>query len=187
MKPQALLYGLMVEFGTPEELLHAARRAREIGYREMDAYAPYTVKGLTTELGQRETRIPSIMLIGGVVGAAVGYLMQYYSMVVSYAFNSGGRPFNSWPVFMPVTFEMMVLVASLAGFFGMLFLNGLPRPHHPLFSVPRFAQASQDRFFLCIEATDPKFDDRATAEFLAGLEPYGEVIEVPLYSPEEKA
>ena len=120
------------------------------------------------------------MFVGGLIGAAFGFFMQYYSMAVDYPFNVGGRPLNSWPVFIPITFEVMVLVAAFAAFFGMLFLNGLPRPHHPVFDVPGFERASQDRFFLCIEATDPLFDPARTAEFLLGLGPLGDVVEVPL-------
>lgn len=186
MTPLPAIYGLMAEFLTAEEILNATRRARQAGYRAMDAYTPYTVEGLATELGQRRTRIPSIVLIGGLVGAGFGFFMQYYSMAISYPFNVGGRPHNSWPVFMPVTFEVMVLVASFAAFFGMLFLNGLPRPHHPVFNVPRFARASQDRFFLCIEATDPLFDRKETADFLANLNPHGALIEVPFDRDLEK-
>lgn len=179
------IHGLMAEFVTAEEILEATRRARRAGYREMDAYTPYTVEGLAAELGQRHTRIPSIVLIAALVGAFVGYLMQHYTMAINYPLNVGGRPYVSWPVFMPITFEVMVLVASLGAFFGWLFLCGLPRPHHPVFNVPRFARASQDRFFLCIEASDPRFDRLGTTEFLASLKPHGEIIEVPLEHEEE--
>ena len=144
----------------------------------MDAYTPYPVEGLAAELGMRKTRIPFVVLMGGLVGAGVGFFMQYYSMAINYTFNVGGRPYNSWPVFIPITFELLILVGALAAFLGMMFLNGLPRPHHPVFNVPQFARSSQDRFFLCIEATDPQFDRQATAEFLAALNPHGEVIEV---------
>jgi hypothetical protein len=168
----------MAEFGTAEEILAATRRAREAGYHEMDAYTPYAVEGLATELGLPRTRVPFVVLAAGLVGAAAGFFMQYWSMAVDYPFNVGGRPLNSWPVFIPITFEVMVLVASFAALFGMFFLNGLPRPHHPLFNVPRFVHASQDRFFLCIEATDRRFDREGTKQFLAGLGP-SEVVEVP--------
>ncbi len=157
----------------------ATRRARQAGYRQMDAYTPYPVEGLAAELGMRTTRIPFVVLMGGLVGAGVGFFMQYYSMAINYTFNSGGRPYNSWPVFIPITFELLILVGAFAAFLGMMFLNGLPHLHHPLFNVPQFDRSSQDRFFLCIEATDPQFDRRATAEFLATLNPHGEVIEVP--------
>ena len=179
MRPKTPTYGLLVEFLTPEALLAATRRVRQAGYRRMDAYSPYPVEGLATELGLRSTRIPFVVLMGGLVGAGVGFLMQYYSMAIDYPFNSGGRPYNSWPVFIPITFELLILVGALSAFLGMLLLNGLPLLHHPLFNVPQFDRSSQDRFFLCIEATDPQFDRRATAEFLATLEPSGQVIEVP--------
>jgi hypothetical protein len=179
--PSTAIYGLLAEFLTAQEILDATRSASEAGYRQMDAYAPYAVEGLAAELGMRRTRIPSVVLCAGLIGAGVGFFMQYWSMAVDYPFNVGGRPLNSWPVFIPITFELLVLVASFAAFLGMLFLNGLPHPHHPLFNVPRFARASQDRFFLCIEATDPLFDAAKTAEFLERLAPHGPIVEVPHY------
>jgi len=179
MKPRPTLYGLMVEFLTASEILEATRRAWQAGYREMDAYTPYPVEGLAAALGLRRSRVPFVVLIAGLVGALLGFAMQYYSMAVSYPLNIGGRPYNSWPVFMPIAFEVMVLVAGFAAFLGMLLLNGLPRPHHPVFNVPGFERSSQDRFFLCIEAVDPLFDLQGTAEFLAALKPHGSVIAVP--------
>jgi hypothetical protein len=178
MKPRTPIYGMMAEFATAEEILRATRQARQAGYRVMDAYTPYPVEGLATELELPRNRVPFVVLVSGIVGAAAGFLMQYWSMAVDYPFNAGGRPHNSWPVFIPIAFEVMVLVASFAALLGMLFLNGLPQPHHPVFNVPRFAHASQDRFFLCIEAVDPRFDREATRQFLAGLGP-SEVVEVP--------
>jgi hypothetical protein len=177
---EPVLYGLMAEFLTAEEILAATRAARQAGYRDMDAYTPYTVEGLAAELGMRTTRIPSVVFIGGLVGAAVGFAMQYYAMAVNYRLNVGGRPYNSWPVWIPITFEVMVLVASLSAVLAFLYFNGLPQPYHPVFNVPEFARASQDRFFLCIEATDSKFDRIATGQFLADLHPHGEVLEVPM-------
>jgi hypothetical protein len=179
MNHRTPIYGLMAEFLTAQEVLDATRRSRQAGYREMDAYTPYPVDGLADELGMKKTRIPFVVLMGGLVGMCVGFFMQYYSMAVNYKLNAGGRPYNSWPAFLPITFELLILVGALAAFFGMMFLNGLPRPNHPVFNVPQFARSSQDRFFLCIEATDPQFDRQATAEFLATLSPHGEVIEVP--------
>jgi Alternative complex III, ActD subunit len=179
MKPKPAIHGLMIEFLTAKEILDAARRARQAGYRDMDAYTPYPVDGLAVELGMRRTRIPFVVLMGGLIGAGVGFLMQYYSMAINYTFNSGGRPYNSWPVFIPITFELLILVGAFAAFLGMMFLNGLPRPNHPVFNVPQFGRSSQDRFFLCIEATDPRFDRQGTAEFLAKLDHFGDVIEVP--------
>ncbi len=179
MKPRTPIYGLMAEFETPQQVLEATRRARQEGYLAMDAYTPYTVEGLAVELGLPRTRVPVVVLIAGLVGAAAGFGMQYYTMAVNYPFNVGGRPTNSWPVFIPITFEVMILVSGFAALLAMLFLNGLPQPYHPVFNVRRFAQASQDRFFLCIEATDPRFDRRATEEFLVGLHPVGDVMAVP--------
>jgi hypothetical protein len=178
MKPRTPIFGLMAEFATADEILRATREARRAGYRDMDAYTPYPVEGLASELGLPRTRVPFVVLTAGLVGAAVGYFMQYWSMAVDYPFNVAGRPLNSWPVFIPITFEVMVLIASFATLLGVLFLNGLPQPHHPVFNAPRFAHASQDRFFLCIEATDPRFRQEETRQFLADLHP-AEVVEVP--------
>jgi Protein of unknown function (DUF3341) len=179
MTERPLIFGLMAEFETAEELLTATKRTWQAGYREMDAYTPYSIEGLPRALGQRSSDVPFVVLLAGIVGACTGFFMQYWSMAVDYPFNVGGRPINSWPVFIPVAFEMMILVASFGAFLGMLFLNGLPRPHHPVFNVPAFARASQDRFFLCIEATDHKFDLSQTADFLSAMHPRGGVMEVP--------
>ena len=179
MRHRPPIHGLMAEFATPQQLLDATRRASHEGYRHMDAYTPYPVEGLAEELGMRGSRVPFVVLVAGLVGAAAGFFMQYWAMAVDYPFNVGGRPPNSWPAFIPITFEVMVLVASFAALFGMLFLNGLPEPYHPVFNVPRFDRASQDRFFLCIEATDPRFDRHTTRAFLETLNPEGKVVEVP--------
>lgn len=176
--PRTPIFGLLAEFATAEQILRATRQAVTQGYRDMDAYTPYPVEGLAQELGLRRSRVPAIVLIAGIVGACGGYLMQYYALAVDYPLNVGGRPLHSWPAFMPVAFELMILSAAIATLGGMFVLNGLPRPYHPVFNVPRFARATQDRFFLCIEATDPKFDRQATRDFLAGLQPF-EVVEVP--------
>lgn len=181
------VYGLMAEYDTPDAILSATRKAWQAGYRQMDAYTPYPVEGLAQELGHSQTRLPSIVLTASLVGVAVGFLMQYWSIGVDYPLNSGGRPYNSWPAFVPITFEVMVLVASIAAVLGMLFLNGLPHLHHPVASVDRFIRASQDRFFLCIEATDPQFRLKETADFLMTTSPLGDLLEVPLEdSSEEK-
>jgi hypothetical protein len=161
----------MAEFENTQDLINAARRARAEGYRKMDAYTPFPVEGLAEALELGNTRVPLIVLIGGLIGAAVGYFMQYYLMAVDYPVNIGGRPYHSWPAFIPVTFEMTVLVAGLFAVLGMLALNGLPMPYHPVFNVPRFALATRDRFFLCIEATDPLFDREQTRRFLERLLP----------------
>ncbi len=178
MTPSTPIHGLIAEFVTPQEILAATRRARDAGYRRMEAYTPYPVEGLALELGMRRTRVPFVVLFAGLVGAGAGYFMQWYSMAVDYPYDVGGRPLNSWPVFIPITFEVMVLVASFAALFGMLFLNGLPRLYRPVFNVPSFVRATQDRFFLCVEATDPRFDREGTRQFLAGLGPAA-VVEVP--------
>jgi hypothetical protein len=179
MTHRSSLHGLMAEFLTADEILTATRLARQAGYREMDAYTPYPVEGLAELLGLRRSKLPSLVLFGGLTGAAIGFFMQYFSMAVDYPMNVAGRPHNSWPVFVPIAFEVLVLVASLAAALGMFYLNGLPRPNHPVFNVPQFARASQDRFFLCIEATDPMFEPAAVTHFLANLGGPGEVFEVP--------
>jgi hypothetical protein len=178
MMPDAPVYGVMAEFATAQEVLAAARQARAAGYRRLEAYTPYPVEGLAAELGEGRSAIPFLVLIAGLIGAGAGFLMQYWTIGVNYPLNVGGRPINSWPVYIPITFEVMVLVASFTALFGMLYLSGLPRLHRPVFNVPRFTLASQDRFFLCVEAADPRFDREETKRFLAGLTP-AEVIEVP--------
>ncbi len=180
MSQTPAIYGLMAEFLTPEAILSATRRARQAGYRAMDAYTPYTVDGLSVELGMQPSRIPSVVLVGGLVGCGAAYFMQYFAMAVDYPVNAGGRPYHSWPAFIPIAFEVLILVASLAAFLSMLLLNGLPHPNHPVFNVPEFVRASQDRFFLCIEASDAQFALESTTAFLASLEPIGEVHIVPI-------
>ena len=165
------LYGVVAEFTEAREVVEAAKRAYAQGYRRMDAYTPFPVEDLAEALGNKWTRVPLIVFTGGVVGAVGGYFMEWYSMAVDYPINVGGRPFNSWPAYIPITFELMVLCASIAAIVGMLALNRLPQPHHPVFNVPEFERASTDRFFLCIEARDPKFDPAATRQFLQSLHP----------------
>jgi hypothetical protein len=178
MTPRPLIYGLLAEFDTPTALLEGVRAARTAGYRKMDAYSPFPIEELAEELGFRKTAMPQVVLIGGIIGCVCGYGLQYWISAIDYPLNVGGRPLHSWPAFLPVTFELTVLIAALFAVFGMLGLNGLPRPHHPLFNVPNFALATRDKFFLCIEFTDPRFDSQATREFLSGLHPK-EVSEVP--------
>ena len=162
-------YGLVAEFENAESLLQAARRTYEEGYRRMDAFSPLPVEGLADAIGFHRTRVPLIVLLGGIVGGLGGFYLQYWISVVNYPVNVGGRPYNSWPSFIPVTFEMTILVAAFSALIGMLALNGLPMPYHPLFNVPRFALATRNRFFLCIEAKDPRFDLQATRQFLESL------------------
>ncbi|MGH9196308.1 MAG: DUF3341 domain-containing protein [Acidimicrobiia bacterium] len=169
MKPRTPIYGLLAEFRDPNELLAAALRTYEYGYRRIDAFTPFPIEGLAEVIGFRERRLPLIVLLGGIVGAVAGYALQYYASVISYPINVGGRPLHSWPAFIIPTFETTVLFAALSAVLGMLALNGLPMPYHPLFNVPRFALASSDRFFLCIQSTDPKFDRQETRRFLQSL------------------
>ncbi|MDQ6911289.1 MAG: DUF3341 domain-containing protein [Verrucomicrobiota bacterium] len=165
------LYGIMAEFAEPEQLLHAARTAYQAGYRKMDAYSPYNVEGVSDAIGFRKTKIPLIVLLGGITGALTAYFMQWYSATISYRLNVGGRPPHSWPAFVPITFELTILFAAISGLIGMLWLNGLPKPYHPVFNVPEFKLASQTRFFLCIEADDHVFKAGEVREFFLSLGP----------------
>ena len=163
------IYGLMAEFDDPEALVQAAQRTYVEGYRRLDAFTPFPVHGLPHALGLRRTEVPLIVLLGGLAGAAGGFLLQYWTAAVNYPINVGGRPYLSWPSFIPVTFEMLVLIAAFSAVFGMLALNGLPMPYHPVFNVPSFQLATRDRFFLLVMATDPKFDRVETRRFLQTL------------------
>ena len=167
----SVIYGLMAEFDAPTSLVAATERAHHEGYRCMDAYSPFPIEELHEALGSRHTRLPLIVLIGGLAGCIGGYALQYWSSALAYPLNIGGKPLHSWPAFIPVTFECTILAAALSCVLGMLALNGLPMPYHPVFNVPRFALASRNRFFLCIEAKDPKFDVEATRRFLETLGP----------------
>ena len=175
---RAPIFGLLAEFESPTELVLAARKAREEGYRKMDAYSPFPIEEVSEAIGLGYSRVPLVVLVGGLLGCIGGYLMQYWISVLNYPLNVGGRPLNSWPAFIVVTFEMTILGGALFAVFGMLALNGLPMPYHPTFNVERFAFASKDRFFLCIEADDPRFDRMQTEEFLRTLSPK-HVSEVP--------
>jgi hypothetical protein len=177
MPAMSPIYGLMAEFDTPEDVLAAAKRAQAQGYRRMDAYTPFPVEGLSEAIGFHHTWLPLLVLIAGILGAIIGFASQYYATVIDYPLNVGGRPLNSWPSYIPITFEVTILFAALTAVVGMIALNGLPMPYHPVFNVPQFALASRDRFFLCIEATDPLFDRVTTRRFLEGLKPR-EVSEV---------
>src|SRR6201998_791839 len=170
--PRPQLYGLLGEFDTPKQLMDAAKRVREAGYRAIDAFAPFPVEGLSEALGlgRRHDLVPLITLLGGLGGGLTGFFFQLWVSASSYPENIAGRPLNSWPAWIPVTFELTVLGAALSAVFGMLALNRLPQPHHPLFNVERFAKhASSDRFFLAIEARDQKFHLKDSARFLQDL------------------
>jgi Alternative complex III, ActD subunit len=171
MRKRPPIYGLMAEFTALDELMHATRTAHESGYRHMDAYSPVPIEELGELLDGHHSRLPSLVLLGGILGGLGGFLLCYWTSVIDYPINVGGRPLNSWPAFIPITFECTVLAAALMAVLGMLGLNGLPMPYHPVFNEPRFALSSSDRFFLCIEADDPLFDREETRRFLERLTP----------------
>jgi ActD protein len=164
-----LIYGIIAEFDTSTGIVEAARAAYDEGYRKMDAYTPFPIEELTEAIGFRKTRLPLIVLIGGIVGCVGGFALCYWISAVAYPLNIGGRPLASWPSFVPVAFECTILVASLSAVLGMLALNGLPQPYHPVFNTHRFELASRNTFFLCVEADDPHFDVMGTTNFLKGL------------------
>jgi hypothetical protein len=164
-------YGLIAEFEDATALVDATSRAYAQGYRRIDAYSPFPIEAIHHALGSPRSRMPFIVLIGGLIGLVSGFLLQYWVAVIAYPINVGGRPFNSWPAFIPITFECTILGASLAAVLGLLAVNGLPMPYHPVFNVSRFALASRNRFFLCIESRDPKFDVEKVRKFLETLNP----------------
>jgi hypothetical protein len=165
------IYGLMAEFEDVGQLIEAARRTREAGYRQYDAYTPIPSEELAEVMHAHDNRLSWIVLVGGVLGLIGGYGLEYWTSVIDYPLNVGGRPLHSWPAFIPPAFETTILGAALFCVLGMLALNGLPMPYHPVFNVPRFALSSRDRFFLCIEATDPIFETEATRRFLERFGP----------------
>src|SRR3982074_2096490 len=167
------IHGLMAEFDDANALVLAAASAHDAGYARMEASSPFPIEELHDALGSHRSRLPLIVLVGGLVGCVAGFLLQYWASAIAYPINVGGRPFNSWPAFIPVTFECTILGAALSAVLGMLALNGLPMPYHPVFNVPRFALARRNRFFLCLEAKDPRFDLEATRRFLETLGPRG--------------
>jgi hypothetical protein len=165
------IYGIAAEFLNEEQIVAAAKQVHAAGYRKVEGYSPLPVHGLAEALEFKDSRVAWIIFICGLLGCAGGFYLQYWINVVDYPLNVGGRPFDSWPQFIPVTFECTILASAFGAVIGMLALNGLPRPHHPIFGARRFALASQDRFFLCVEATDPMFDREGTAQFLRDLGP----------------
>lgn len=179
MKPDPRdTYGLLAEFTDTDTLIKAAEALTAKGYTKVEAYSPFPVEGLSDALNFKRTRLPYLVVLGGIIGLVGGYGMQYWISAIAYPLNIGGRPYNSWPAFIPVTFECMILVASLTAVFGMLALNGLPRPYHPLFDVPQFDRASTDGYFIGVQVIDPLFDLEETAKLLQELNAK-EVIQVP--------
>jgi hypothetical protein len=172
------IYGILAEFDSSTDLVYAARAAYAAGYRKMDAYSPFPIEEASDAIGFHKSRVPLIVLLGGLLGGLSGFGLQYWINVISYPLNIGGKPYNSWPAFIVPTFEMTILFAGLAGVLGMFALNGLPMPYHPLFNVDRFSAVTRDKFFLCVEAADPKFDLVDTQRFMESLKPLS-ISEVP--------
>src|SRR5690242_3668934 len=167
----ASLYGVMAEFDSPGALARAAKAAVDRDYKKLDAYSPFPIEELSDALHLHRNRLPLIVLFGGLCGGTLGYLLQYFITVIYYPINIAGRPLHSWPSYIIITFELTILLASISAVVGLFALCGLPMPYHPVFNAPRFALATKDRFFLCIESTDPLFDPAKTSEFLETLEP----------------
>ena len=162
-------FGIAAEFESPDELLAAVRRTREAGYSRMDAYTPFPIHGLTDEMNFRDERVPLFMFLGGLIGAISGFFLQTYTNVWDYPFNVGGKPMIGYPAWVPITFECTILFSALTGVVSMIMMNGLPKPYDPMFNIPNFSRASQDRFFLCIEARDPNFNVEEVTKFMEGL------------------
>ncbi len=172
------LYGVVAEFNDPQTLLDAAHSVRDAGYTSTDAFSPFPIHGLAEAVGLHKSKLSTIVLTMGVLGGLGGFFMQWYANVVAYPLNIGGKPLNSWPAWIPITFECAILLAALGAVFGMLALNGLPMPYHPIFNLRRFDSASRDKFFLVIQARDPKFRLEETRRLLESLGPR-EVTDVP--------
>jgi ActD protein len=167
---EAALHGIVAEFETPDGLVKACRKAHDAGYRRIDAYSPFPIEEAAEAIGFKKTEVPMLTLIGGILGGLSGFGLQYWVHTQAYPLNVGGRPMNSWPSFIIITFEMTILFAGITSVVGMLALNGLPQPYHPIFNHPRFSAASRDRYFLCIEAADPIFEREGTRRFLQATE-----------------
>ncbi len=172
------VYGLMAEFDSAQELLAAAHKTHQEGYRKMDAYSPFPIEGLADAIGFHKNRVSFVVLIGGLIGLMSAYALQYWVAVITFPTNVGGRPYHSWPSFIIVTFELTILFGGISSAVGMIALNGLPMPYHPVFNVPAFTQASENKFFLVVEASDPQYDPAGTRAFLSGLAPRM-IAEVP--------
>jgi len=169
MRNHGQVHGILAEFKTPDAVVAAARRVHEAGYTKVDAYSPYPIEELGEALDLHKSHLPKIVLVGGICGFLAGWGLEYWAAVLEYPMNIGGRPFYSWPAFIVPAYETTILFAAMGAVFGMLALNGLPQPYHPVFNVPSFALASRDKFFICIESRDPKFDPAQTKTFLASL------------------
>jgi hypothetical protein len=163
------IHGVLAEFDSPEELIAACERAYADGFRKMDAYAPMPIVGLAEAIGYKKNYVANCVLVAGITGVCFGLGLLEWICNVAYPHNVGGRPMNSWPAFIPITFECMILFSALTSMFSMFFMNGLPQPYHPIFNVAEFARASKDKFFLCIESSDPKFGTETTSQFLRDL------------------
>ena len=172
------IYGIMAEFDSAQALVDAAKATAHAGYKKIDAYSPFPIEGLADEISTDHHDVQLVVLIGGIIGGVSGYLMQYWMAAVDYPLNIGGKPYHSWPAFIVITFEMTILFAGISAVFGMLALNGLPMPYHPVFNVARFTSASKDRFFLIVFSSDKKYEPAGTRKFLEGLGPRS-VSEVP--------
>lgn len=170
------VYGLLAEFESAGALLDAAEKVTAAGYTKTDAFSPFPIHGLSAALNFHERKVAPIILVGGLTGLAAGWGLEYWTQVIDFPMNIGGRPFNSWISFIPPAFETTILFAAFSAVIGMLALNGLPQPYHPVFNAPRFDRASQDGFFLVIEASDPRFDLEKTKAFLADLRPREVVV-----------
>lgn len=162
-------YGLLAEFDTPEALIAGIDKVQGDGYDDLDAYTPFPIHDVCEKIAKQKSKVPLLVFFGGLTGATVGFCFQWWATAVSYPMNIGGRPLFSWPAFIPATFELLILFASFSAVFGMFMLNGLPRPHHPVFNVPQFERASTDRYFLLIKASDPRFEQSVTRAALEGL------------------
>jgi len=176
--PGSSSYGLMAEFDSAQDLVAAAHKTHEAGYEKLDAYSPFPIEGLAEAIGFHKNRVALVVLIGGIVGGLSAYALQYWVAAITYPTNVGGRPYHSWPSFIIVTFELTILFAGVSSAVGMIALNGLPMPYHPVFNVPEFAQASENKFFLVVFSSDPNYDPARTRSFLASLAPRM-IAEVP--------